>query len=79
MSNNINVLLDRVIDNKQLKNDAALSRLLEVGPPVISKLRHFRLDPGASIILAMIELGGLSLAEIREELPRKSLDAGNRE
>lgn len=79
MENNINVLFDRVIRNKPLKNDAALARLLNVAPPVVSKMRRFRLDVGPSMILSLVELGGLSLDEIRAEIPRKPLDAGNRE
>ena len=36
-----NRLLDTLIRHLNLKNDAALSRALEVAPPVISKIRHF--------------------------------------
>src|SRR5471032_812695 len=42
-SYNPNHLLDILLGKMQLKNDAALSRLLEVAPPVISKIRHHRL------------------------------------
>ena len=38
-----NNLLDSLIEKLHLKNDAALSRALEVAPPVISKIRHRRL------------------------------------
>ncbi len=38
-----NNLLDTLIEKLHLKNDAALSRALEVAPPVISKIRHRRL------------------------------------
>ena len=40
-------LLDTLRERMQLKNDAALSRLLEVAPPVISKIRHRALPVGA--------------------------------
>ncbi len=36
-------LLASLISRLSLKNDAALSRALEVSPPVISKIRHRRL------------------------------------
>ena len=39
-----NNLLDTLIKQLHLKNDAALSRALEVAPPVISKIRHRRLQ-----------------------------------
>lgn len=48
-------LLDEVIRHQQLKNDAALARLLEVAPPVISKIRHGRLPIGASMLLRIHE------------------------
>ena len=51
---NPNRLLDTLIENLRLKNDAALSRALEVAPPVISKnpspppaSRRFAADPHA--------------------------------
>jgi hypothetical protein len=34
-----NAFIDLLIDTMTLKNDAALSRVLEVAPPVISKIR----------------------------------------
>ena len=39
-----NNLLTGMIKILKLKNDAALSRALEVAPPVISKIRHGRLE-----------------------------------
>ena len=46
-------LLDSLIERLNLKNDAALSRALEVAPPVISKIRHRRLPVGASMLIRM--------------------------
>ena len=46
-----NHLLDALIEKLHLKNDAALSRALEVAPPVISKIRHRRLPVGASLLI----------------------------
>ena len=59
-------LLDALIERMNLKNDAALSRALEVAPPVISKIRHRRLPVGASILIRMHEVSGLSVRELRD-------------
>jgi hypothetical protein len=63
-----NNLLDTLISRMKLKNDASLSRLLEVAPPVISKIRHHRLPVGASILIRMHEVTGLTVGELRELL-----------
>jgi hypothetical protein len=60
-----NHLLDALLDKIQLKNDAALSRLLEVAPPVLSKIRHRKLPVGASILIRMHEVSDLSIKELR--------------
>ena len=58
--------LDAIIDKLQLKNDAALSRALEVAPPVISKIRHNTLPIGATILIRMHEISDFSIRELRE-------------
>ena len=60
-----NNLLDTLIDKLHLKNDAALSRALEVAPSVISKIRHRRLPVGASLLIRMHEVSDLSIRELR--------------
>lgn len=60
-----NRLLDTLIEKMRLKNDAALSRLLEVAPPVISKIRHRRLPVGASLLIRMHEVTDLSIKDLR--------------
>jgi hypothetical protein len=60
-----NNLLDSLIEKLHLKNDAALSRALEVAPPVISKIRHRRLPVGASLLIRMHEVSELSIRELR--------------
>jgi hypothetical protein len=61
-----NRLLDALIEKMKLKNDAALSRLLEVAPPVISKIRHRRLPVGASLLIRMHEATDMSIRELRD-------------
>ena len=61
-----NNLLDALIEKLNLKNDAALSRALEVAPPVISKIRHRRLPVGASMLIRMHEVSNMDIRELRE-------------
>jgi hypothetical protein len=59
-------LLDKLIEKLSLKNDAALSRALEVAPPVISKIRHRRLPVGASLLIRMHEVSALPVRELMD-------------
>lgn len=61
-----NKLLDTLIEKMQLKNDAELCRVLEVQPPIISKIRHRKLAVGATILLRMHEKSELSIKELKE-------------
>ncbi|TFV88431.1 hypothetical protein E4K72_21950 [Oxalobacteraceae bacterium OM1] len=61
-----NNLLESLIERLNLKNDAALSRALEVAPPLISKIRHRRLPVGASLLIRMHEVSNLSIKDLRE-------------
>jgi hypothetical protein len=71
-----NRVLDAIINKLQLKNDAALSRVLEVAPPVISKIRHNTLPIGATILLRMHEESDFSISELRALMVRHDADAG---
>ena len=59
-------LLAALLAKLSLKNDAALSRALEVSPPVISKIRHRRLPVTASLLIRMHEVSALSIEELRQ-------------
>ena len=61
-----NHLLDSLIAKLNLKNDAALSRALEVAAPVISKIRHRRLPVGASMLIRMHEISAISITDLRQ-------------
>jgi hypothetical protein len=69
MTNKLNydpiTLLDALIDKLNLKTDAALAHVLEVAPPVISKLRHCRLPVGALMLIRMHEVTDISIKELR--------------
>ena len=58
-------LLDGLIAQLGLKNDAALARALEISPPQISKLRHLTLPVSAAILIRMHDVSGLSLRDLR--------------
>ena len=58
-------LLDELLEKFRLKNDAALCRMLEVAPPVISKLRHRRLPVSAALLIRMHEISGLEISDLR--------------
>lgn len=58
-------LLDFLIARFNLKNDAALSRLLEVAPPVVSKIRNGRLPIGASMLIRMCDVSNISTRNLR--------------
>lgn len=70
-----NRVLDAIINKLKLKNDAALSRLLEVAPPVISKIRHNTLPIGATLLLRMHEVSDYSLRELRSLMVRPHAEA----
>lgn len=65
MEYNPDRLLDTLIEQLRLKNDAALARALEVAPPVISKVRHRRLPVGASLLIRMHEVSELTIRDLR--------------
>lgn len=62
---NPNRLLDTLIDNLALKNDAALARALEVAPPLISKVRHGRMPIGATLLIRMHEVTDMSIRDMK--------------
>ncbi|MCX7283937.1 MAG: hypothetical protein NTX28_07810 [Novosphingobium sp.] len=62
---NENALLDLASEMLKAKNDAQLSRALAVAPPVISKIRHARLPVGATLVIKLHEVTGLSVADIK--------------
>lgn len=59
------IFIELLIKTMVLKNDAALSRRLEVAPPVISKIRHSQLPIGASLLLRAHEESNLPIAELK--------------
>ncbi len=58
-------LLDYFKNERLLKNDAAISRALNVQPPTISKLRSGRIPMGPTILLTLMEELGIKAAKLR--------------
>lgn len=65
--------MDLVIERLRLKNDAALSRALNVQSPVVSKMRANTLGIGPTHIIRFHELTDMPIREIKERLGQKSL------
>lgn len=58
-------LFDVLCGKLRLENDVALSRLLEVAPPVINSIRRRRTPVGASLLIRMHQICGLSIRDLR--------------
>lgn len=65
-------LLDTMHERLQLKNDAALARLLQLPPPVISKLRLRQASITAAILIRMHDITGWSISDMRSLMGIKS-------
>jgi len=61
---NPNALLDIVIKKLGLKNDAALSRMLQVAPPVISKTRSRALVVGPNLAIRIMEATDITPSDL---------------
>ncbi len=68
-----NSALDHISKTLRLKNDAALSRALQVAPPVISKIRNGRISFGPSMVIRAHEITGLPVRSIKDLLGETSL------
>lgn len=60
-----NVMLDALLNHQRLKNDAALSRALDVSPSSISKMRSGRQSVTAVFLLRVHETFGIGFRELR--------------
>jgi plasmid maintenance system antidote protein VapI len=69
-------LLDALIEKMNLRNDAALAKMLEVAPPVVSKHRSGKLPIGASMLIRMHETTDIPIRELRALM---SADASGRD
>lgn len=61
-------LLDYIMRNLGLKNDAAMARKFSLGPPVICKLRNGHMALSSAILLVFHEGGGYSIKFMKNML-----------
>lgn len=61
-----NAMLDTILAKLHLRNDAALSRLLEIQAPVISKIRHHRMPVSGALLVRIHEATGLSVRTLQD-------------
>lgn len=54
-------LIDHLIDMKALKNDAALCRLLEIPPPMLSKIRKKKLGISGDLLVRVYDIIGVDV------------------
>lgn len=66
-------LFDKIIADKQLKNDAELCRIIDIPPPVLSRIRAGKQNVSSSMILSVHEVLGYSVKEIRALLAEKPI------
>jgi hypothetical protein len=62
---NPKALLDKLLEILGCKNDAALCRVMDVQPPVISKMRHGHLPVSATFLIKSHDATGLSINDLR--------------
>lgn len=67
-SYDISHLLDSVLDQLQLPDDAALSDMLGVAPSVISGIRHMALPLEPAMLIRIHEITGISIIGLRNIL-----------
>lgn len=58
-------LLDAMIERGGLKNDAALSRAMNIQAPMISKVRNKKLPVSALFLIRLHETFDMPIAELR--------------
>jgi hypothetical protein len=58
-------LIERLRDMKQLRSDAQLCRVLQVPPPMISKIRTGRINISAGLLIRIHEVFQLPIPELR--------------
>lgn len=67
-------LLNEVRATLDLKSDAALCRVLDVEPPVISKVRNKKTPIGALLLIRIHEVSNLSIHDLRRSMFKRAGD-----
>jgi plasmid maintenance system antidote protein VapI len=61
-----NALIDYLLERFNLGTDAALARMMELQPPVISKMRHGKMSLTPSFILRVHDTFDIPIKEIKK-------------
>jgi len=61
-----NNLLDHAMNHLKLKNDAALSKVLDMTPPQISKMRSAKIGVGGLTLIRIHEVTGTSISDLKK-------------
>ena len=61
-----NALIDYLLERFNLGTDAALARMMELQPPVISKMRHGKMSLTPSFILKVHDTFDIPVKEIKQ-------------
>ena len=69
-----NTLLDTLLREQNLKNDAQLSVALSVGSPQLSKIRHGRNGVSDELRVAVMRTFSMTLVRLDELAPPKAKD-----
>ncbi|MFJ2989990.1 hypothetical protein ACIPF8_19160 [Collimonas sp. NPDC087041] len=64
-SHSVAHMLDVVLEQQNLKNDAALARAIQVAPPVISKARNEVQPLGSTLLVKLHEFTGKTTLELK--------------
>jgi plasmid maintenance system antidote protein VapI len=62
----MNHLIDHLLSQYSIKNDAALAKLLGVHPPTISKMRHGHMPLTPAFILKVHEAFDMPIKQIKQ-------------
>jgi hypothetical protein len=65
---NPGALLDAIIFQLGIRNDAGLSRRLELAPPVVSKIRNKHIPIGPTLLIRIHEETGWTIRDIRSKM-----------
>ena len=69
-----NELLDEAIRQLKLKNDAALARAMEMGPPIVSKIRSGQVRVGPATLIRLHEVTGWAVRTMKVALGEDCLE-----
>ena len=61
-----NALIDHLLERFNLGTDAALARMMELQPPVISKMRHGKMSLTPNFILKVHDTFDIPIKEIKK-------------